>query len=493
MKKTIILFWLFVVFTGTSCVVGDGAYDTFTPEVLVHHSEQEEGKSRADNRRKRRTSYRANRGNRCEDDDRCFDICEDLYNADGAIDECGELRTTVVEEMEEIIEDLRDDDVTVRDLERYDEDIFDEMLAISSYPWVNAIRRRVSRTSHAKTILSWIASNINIFTSVRNYDGGSDFSTDYKAYEGFAYLLNEAIGGSGEECDNYCEALGAEIIGSGRTFAAIVGGSFTTVQLGLIFSELPEDLSGSSDRTCDTGCTYLGVNPGTPPLSPTDGDICRDHPDCWTLCGSVFAGASNDDRRHRCGTYTVAAINRLEEVDGYLKAPRAMDLELISQSDLDFYLSFDVEFIISIFDGYADNRNWSSAIAVWIAENEGIASLIGRNDNKDGDVLKSIFCSTGENIPCASGLEVPISRGDNFIDLIVKEGNEEAFLWVHEFMDGQDYCALDLSPDTRQGLASFDDFLDDISGAFPDLMGEQKDDVIAGKWEAVCASITGSN
>ena len=270
-KKRICLISLF--FLSSSCLLNAQKPNNSS---LVEVIEQASTSDSVEKKPTRRSTNRGSRGNRCENDDRCFDICSDLYDNDGSVEECGELRSSIVEEMEDFIDALGDDDITVKELERFDEDVFEEMLFISAYPWVHTIRRRVSRSSHAQTILAWIASNSNIWAMVKKYDGRADFSTDYRAWEGFANLLNKAADNNGGEqndafsdpqpyetlpedstCIRYQVALGIRydpenagntIIGAGKTFLEIL--SSTTSSLHTSCSEMPKDLSNHKTGTC---------------------------------------------------------------------------------------------------------------------------------------------------------------------------------------------------------------------------------------------------
>ena len=238
---------------------------------------------------KRRSTNKGSRGNRCEDTSRCIDICDSLYDNNGSIDECGELRSSIVEEMEEIIDALRDDDITVKELERFNQDTFVDMLEVSAYPWVyTIIKRRVTQKSHAKTILAWIASNKAIWDAVRMNDGRADFSTDFRAYEGFAWLLNEAAGGvstdvagSEEYCVSYARALGIcgdetrsedvggnVIIGAGKTFQQILTEQHTGLDIDNIYSSLPSDLSRKNEKdTCKKINPPLSADAGSRPCN----------------------------------------------------------------------------------------------------------------------------------------------------------------------------------------------------------------------------------
>ena len=257
----VILIGLPLFFMQSSCFLkGNNSSQVATPELIVQLSTNEEDDDDKNRNSRRRSGEYGSRGIRCETDDDCMDICEDLYDNDGAIDECGELRSSLVKEMEDLIDDIGDDDITVKELERYDEDVFRDMLEVSAYPWVYTISRRVSGSRHADTLLSWIANNCSILQAVIDFDGKADFSSDYKAYEGFAHLLEEAVSSkesNKSQCERYCSILGnsGKVIGAGRNFLEIFRSqtcSLSTLTIAEIAEALPfslEDDRGSD--TCD--------------------------------------------------------------------------------------------------------------------------------------------------------------------------------------------------------------------------------------------------
>ena len=255
MKKVFILIMNLPFLLNLSCVPSSILTGSGQPPIIIQQSSEDDEDSRTGrSSRSRSKKYTGSRGSRCEKDEDCFDICDDLYDNDGAVEDCGELRASTVREMERLIDAIKKDDITVRELVRIDDNrIFEEIMKISAYPWVYTVKRRVSRASHAKTILAWVGSNSHIRVAITEH-GGQSFSSKYRPYEGIAHLSNE-VNSNDKHCLSYCNVLknnSSIIIGAGQNFRGIVGGDNWTKDTSFtnLFNALPSNLSDDDSSTC---------------------------------------------------------------------------------------------------------------------------------------------------------------------------------------------------------------------------------------------------
>ena len=204
----------------TSCI----PQSTSDYSVVLHKSSDSSDKKEkeAPTRRRRdeiRSNYFGRAGETCDEDDRCRDVCEELYDDDdGAQEDCFLLKEDVVDQLEEIVQTL-EDDPTMGQLRRIDYKMFTLLMELSVEPWVKALRR--SGRDEAELILTWIARDREISKIVSDY--GSKGNYIFKHYAGLSQLLKAAstVGGSDNDCDKFKDGLTKELNDSSFNFCQI--------------------------------------------------------------------------------------------------------------------------------------------------------------------------------------------------------------------------------------------------------------------------------
>lgn len=192
--------------------------------VVVRKSSDssDETEKKTPTRRRRdeiRSNYFGKAGETCDEDDRCRDVCEELYDDDdGAQEDCFLLKEDVVDQLEEIVQTL-EDDPTMGQLRRIDYKMFTLLMELSVEPWVKALRR--SSKDEAELILTWIARDREISQIV--YDYGSKGNYIFKDYAGLRELLTAAstISQDASNCDKFKDGLTKELNDSSFSFCQI--------------------------------------------------------------------------------------------------------------------------------------------------------------------------------------------------------------------------------------------------------------------------------
>ena len=202
---------------------------------------------------------------------------------------------------------------------------------------------------------------------------------------------------------------------------------------------------------------------------------CEGDRDCEEICDDIF-----DRRRDRedCEELSIATVERFDEVYKLLEDPDEDDLPDINPEDLSALISISIEPLDDLVGGYSSRE--AKEVAIWIAENSDIAEVFESEDD-DFKLFEAIFKEIGST--ATNGLERSLTSGDNFVEILVQDGNDEALEWVHNYFadeggegecNGADddelcvlsrWCALDFDRTTEEDLLdmeSFEDFLTDL-------------------------------
>ena len=239
--------------------------------------------------------------------------------------------------------------------------------------------------------------------------------------------------------------------------------------------------------------------------------ICEGDDDCEDLCSDIYRS-----RRERgdCEEFSIAQVERLDEIHDILEDPRLDDLEEIDVSengDFDVYVNISPEPLEKLIRRYSQRE--VDDILIWIANYDDVARLFAKED-RDYDILKDLL---GElNSDEFTALAEGIDGRDSFIDLAVVAGNEEAIDWILDFLDDENsdcsgrederklaclmaFCNLaeEIDDENAEELAdfeSFDDYLDDVirgavNGDTTTTTRDGNDRVVqgnptAGQWDA---------
>ena len=209
-------------FCGTACIPLPGGMGRGSSAVIVQSSGSDSKKDDKEKIKRSRTELRAeyfakNRGEACDDNRDCRDVCADLYSDDyGAQDECFKLRETAVEDMETVVSIL--EDPSIGELKNIEHKVFDILLEISVEPWVAAARR--ADRKEAGIILAWIAQSRNIAGVILDHGSTGDY-VGYESYAGFKELLKAADGSGSTDCEKYLHGFTRDLNDSNYNFCGI--------------------------------------------------------------------------------------------------------------------------------------------------------------------------------------------------------------------------------------------------------------------------------
>lgn len=142
---------------------------------------------------------------KCEEDNECVDVCEDVYDPDGddrnigKVDTCVELKYNTAIQFEDMLEIL--EEPYESSLRNVSSKAFAEFLDVSVEPWVETMKS-VSE-SEAESLLIWIAKERGISQAI--IDAYDEYEKDYSLYEGVYELFKEV--GDGSSCSDLCDAF----------------------------------------------------------------------------------------------------------------------------------------------------------------------------------------------------------------------------------------------------------------------------------------------
>ena len=164
----------------------------------------------------------------------------------------------------------------------------------------------------------------------------------------------------------------------------------------------------------------------------TGGAKCEGNDDCEEMCDDIY-----DRRRDKedCEDLSVRQVELLKDVYELLEDPDLDDLEGIDLEDLDVLINISIEPLDDRVGKYS--RREAKEMLVWIASSSAVANLFEKEDD-DFKILKKLL---GEiNSDSLSALKATLDSGDSFMEIAVEESNEEAALWIHDFME-EELCS----------------------------------------------------
>ena len=215
----IILFCILFLVSG-SCVWDWGALEQVDPASIVQESNIDDGED--DDRRGRRSGS-SSRRYKCREDSNCTDICEDLFDDEGVVENCLDLSISKVEGRGtrrnrgfEYILDVFDNQITYPSLTNIDGNSFGALMELSVEHWVN-LTDDVSE-QEAKALLAWIASDEDVAEVVREHGSDGNYA-GFNSYEGLIRLMKEV--GNRTGCDEFKDALTNQYLTGRFTFCCI--------------------------------------------------------------------------------------------------------------------------------------------------------------------------------------------------------------------------------------------------------------------------------
>ena len=196
---------------------------------------------------------------------------------------------------------------------------------------------------------------------------------------------------------------------------------------------------------------------------------------CKEICKDIFRSRKD---REDCEEFSIADVERMEDVFKILEKPNANDLAEMDAEDLEFLLYISSKPLEKAVDKMSQSEK--KRFLVWMAEDSEGAQIIA-NAEEDYSILKELFGTTFAK--SNAELNKNIKSGDSFVELALEEGNEVVLEWIHDFFGDQceshnnhghsnyelcvfiSYCYLNLSGDTEEEYFEyefFEDLLDEI-------------------------------
>ena len=194
---------------------------------------------------------------------------------------------------------------------------------------------------------------------------------------------------------------------------------------------------------------------------------CAGNKSCEDICKTVYKHREYKELCiHRLPRRQVELLEGIYEI---FSRPRRKDLNNINPRDLQTLMSLSLEPIVSLAKKLQPVE--AKTVLTWLAEEEPFMEVIYEED-LDFKILRAFLArlSGDEN----TALSAPVHEGNNFIDLAVKEENDPAVDWVHDFFDEScrsldgytecvfrdHYCRLTLKPRTESFFFSYEPFYD---------------------------------
>ncbi len=175
---------------------------------------------------------------------------------------------------------------------------------------------------------------------------------------------------------------------------------------------------------------------------------------CRESCRTIF---TTQTARSACYQYTTVAIGKIKNVFNVLKDPslprlRGLETEENLRS-LSILLGIGLDDVIARFssslptDPPAEgdlswNNNERKIILSWLAESSGAAEIMKRFDTTFS-LLENIVGGDGTNAQTIANLNKGLGTndsGDNFIDKLLDEENENGLLWLHAYIESDKNC-----------------------------------------------------
>lgn len=160
-------------------------------------------------------------GKVCDDNKKCIDSCEEVYDPDGddedygKVETCVELSYRVAIEFEDMLDILEEPyDSNLRNIEGK---TFDAFLDISIAPWEEVTSDHDKDES--KVVLAWVARESKIASAIVN--ASKNYEAEFDAYEGMINLFKN-IGIGDTECEELCDGMMDSIVGSATSFLDII-------------------------------------------------------------------------------------------------------------------------------------------------------------------------------------------------------------------------------------------------------------------------------
>ena len=194
--------------------------------VIINPSNLEDSyreKTGSSDKRRGRSASRGSYGrDKCVENDDCAEICEDLFDDTGVVENCLDLRVKTVmgsgskSKGFEYILDVFDDDISYPALTNIDGVSFRALMSLSVEHWVNLVDDVTE--DEAKALLAWIAAEQEVAKTIREHGSDGNYA-GFNSYEGMISLVKEV--GNRTGCDELKDALTKQSLVGKFTFCCI--------------------------------------------------------------------------------------------------------------------------------------------------------------------------------------------------------------------------------------------------------------------------------
>ena len=161
----------------------------------------------------------------------------------------------------------------------------------------------------------------------------------------------------------------------------------------------------------------------------TGGSACEGDKDCEELCDEIY-----DRKRDRddCEDLSTRQVEILAEIHELLEDPDEDTLEGLDKDAFEALINISIEPLDDLVNKYT--RSESKSMLAWIASDEEAAAIFAKEDDEFKIFKKLLGEIKNDDI---EALSASIDSSDNFMELMVEAGNEEAGEWLHDFMDSE--------------------------------------------------------
>ena len=170
-----------------------------------------------------------------------------------------------------------------------------------------------------------------------------------------------------------------------------------------------------------------------------DKNRCEDDKSCAEICDDIFRDSRDENK---CGRLDPNEVYDLEDVFEVIEGPDSSSLEDLDEDALEKFMNVSIAPLIKEARGYSSSE--TKDFLLFIAENPDIAELFASEDS-DFQFLDELLEGLLSRDTVRALSRSIDGRSESFISLSAEYGNEEALLWIHEYLiqgtnDSNAYC-----------------------------------------------------
>ncbi len=157
------------------------------------------------------------------------------------------------------------------------------------------------------------------------------------------------------------------------------------------------------------------------------GADCAGDDDCEELCDDIYDRKRDKDD---CEELSARNVELLAEIYEILEDPDEDSLEDMDLEAFEALINISIEPLDDVVGDYS--RREAKVMLAWIASDSEAATIFEKEDD-DFKIFEKLLKEI--NNDRVKALYGSIDGSDNFMEIMVEDGNEEAGEWIHEFMD----------------------------------------------------------